>query len=39
VHHNEAGGWMMADHWYAALAAPLWDGGADRVFADGFESP
>lgn len=38
VHHNDAGGWMMADHWYAALAAPLW-GSGDSIFANGFESP
>jgi hypothetical protein len=39
VHHNDAGGWMMADHWYAGLAAPLWTGTAQPIFADGFESP
>jgi hypothetical protein len=37
VHHNDAGGWMMADVWYAGLAAPLWTGVPDRVFAHGFE--
>ena len=34
VHHNEAGGWMMADVWYAGLEPWLITG----LFADGFES-
>lgn len=33
VHHNEAGGWMMADVWYAGLAAHLFA----EVFADELE--
>lgn len=34
IHHNESGGWMMADVWYGALAPRLFPG----LFADGFES-
>ena len=34
VHHNEAGGWMMADVWYSGLAPWLFTG----LFADGFEA-
>ncbi len=34
IHHNDAGGWMMADVWYGGLAPRLFLG----VFADGFES-
>lgn len=34
IHHNEAGGWMMADVWYGGLAPRLFAG----LFADGFES-
>lgn len=34
IHHNEAGGWMMADVWYAGLAPNLWSG----IFTDGFET-
>ncbi|HEX4954061.1 MAG TPA: hypothetical protein VF017_11780 [Thermoanaerobaculia bacterium] len=34
VHHNDAGGWMMADVWFAGLEADLRTG----LFMDGFES-
>ncbi len=37
VHHNDNGGWMMAEVWYAGLARLLWIGAADAVFANGFE--
>lgn len=32
VHHNDPGGWLMADVWYAGLRGDL----ATGVFADGF---
>jgi hypothetical protein len=34
IHHNDTGGWMMADVWYGGLAPRLFLG----IFADGFES-
>lgn len=34
VHHNEAGGWLMADVWFAGLLPRLVSG----LFADGFET-
>ncbi len=34
VHHNEAGGWMMADVWFAGLEEDLRTG----LFLDGFET-
>jgi hypothetical protein len=37
VHHNDNGGWMMADVWYDGLSAPLWAGLPDALFADQFE--
>jgi hypothetical protein len=37
IHHNDGGGWMMADVWYAGLADPLWAGAAELLFGDGFE--
>ena len=37
VHHNDAGGWLIADHWYRGLAGPLWAGLPEAVFGDGFE--
>lgn len=38
VHHNELGGWMIADFWYRALSGPLWLGLPDPLFADAFEA-
>lgn len=37
VHHNDSGGWMMADVWFSGLADPLWAGMPELVFASGFE--
>jgi hypothetical protein len=37
IHHNDNGGWAMADVWYAGLAGPLWEGAPDLVLGDGFE--
>lgn len=37
VHHNDNGGWLMADVWFAGLAEPLWAGSPEAVFASGFE--
>ena len=37
VHHNDNGGWQMADVWYDGLSGPLWSGVPDRQFGNGFE--
>jgi hypothetical protein len=37
VHHNDNGGWMMADVWYEGLSGPLWQQPADVIFAAAFE--
>jgi hypothetical protein len=37
IHHNDAGGWMMADQWFQGLAGPLWAAASEAVFADDFE--
>jgi|CXWL01.1.fsa_nt_gi hypothetical protein len=35
VHHNDGGGWMMADVWYGGLAADLWLGLEEDAFESG----
>ncbi|WP_313915564.1 hypothetical protein [Tahibacter sp.] len=37
IHHNDNGGWMMADVWYQGLSGPLWSQAEDLIFADAFE--
>ncbi len=37
IHHNDNGGWMMADVWYEGLSGPLWSQPVDAIFADAFE--
>lgn len=37
IHHNDNGGWMMADVWYQGLSGPLWSPADDAIFVDDFE--
>ena len=31
MHHNDAGGWLIAEHGYRGLAGPLWVGLPEAV--------
>jgi hypothetical protein len=37
IHHNDNGGWLIADTWYQGLQGALWAPPGDALFADQFE--